>query len=460
MQNGISPSRTIRVKIDDARYPINEAVMRQVFQSSGSIEQIDVLSPEHRTATDSSASIFTVIASIKFRDVHAAIHALQNFHSKPIYPGCCYMSIQYVNTQVHPALMPMVPQQQPVMSPATMMMNSAPTLPAPQMIQSSPHFSSTISQHSFSASNGPLGNGMHPHGMEFPYGQQQSGYEPRAVYQPQSGYESQSGYQPNPQQYHYYPESTGGRGFGARGGYAGRGMGRGRGRGGTNGYIQTPFNGMAPQQDQSCVLVCGFAQGHSLKELFVLLEVYANVLGMKRLSKQNPDQVLVRFQHEQDARSVVHYVHGTPFFDSMLQLRIFVGYDISRSFACPQGLPADDPSCWSADFTTGVHHRHVPGALVHARRYKPSEHLFVGNLTSEITDDMVNKWFNDKGFTVVDFSRKNDIFCILSLESTSRAAEALVAIHAMNVADRFIKVTFSGFSPQSVPPGAAGLSQS
>ena len=73
------------------------------------------------------------------------------------------------------------------------------------------------------------------------------------------------------------------------------------------------------------------------------------------------------------------------------------------------------------------------------------------NLCESISDDTVLDLFRSRNFTVTDFFRKGPVSAMVSVENVATAVEALCTIHALQIGERFVKVSFSKFSPGPAP---------
>ena len=226
--------------------------------------------------------------------------------------------------------------------------------------------------------------------------------------------------------------------------------GRGGAPPGSPGY--QPYDA-APTGDAPVVIVSNVPEDSCLQSLWVLLEVYGNVISLKR-QFNNKTNIIATFQHLQDAKSAYFFMEGCPYFGQNLHLKHFAGYvERTRADWSQQGLPTD-PATLAYSFADS-HHRTRPNAAFNAdRKYKPDRHLFIGNLNEAITDDTIREIFTNKGVAIHDYFRKAGNIAILSVESPAKAVEGLVALHGTQIGDRYIKITFSGFPPGSLPPGA------
>jgi hypothetical protein len=209
------------------------------------------------------------------------------------------------------------------------------------------------------------------------------------------------------------------------------------------------------------ILVSGVGQTVALMKLFTLLEVYGNVLGLRRMTK-TPETVLAKFERAEDAQVALSLLQGAPFFGHDLALKRFDGYsDRGSGFTTtPAGGSPDDAATTCFDFT-GTRHRGKPfmpagQSSAFGRKFRPGKNLFVANLTEAIADGELNALFQDKGFVVSDYLRKTPMYSILAFESTADAIAALVAVHGTQFKERYLRVTFSNMDPAAAAALPAG----
>uniref|UniRef100_A0A0A9Z5H4 Polypyrimidine tract-binding protein 1 n=1 Tax=Lygus hesperus TaxID=30085 RepID=A0A0A9Z5H4_LYGHE len=109
---------------------------------------------------------------------------------------------------------------------------------------------------------------------------------------------------------------------------------------------------------------------------------------------------------------------------------------------------AKDPNTLAVLFTSGYHHRTKPSALFNPLgRIRPSCNLYISNLIESIKDDDLKKLFCDAGFVFEKYYRKNATTALVSFKVIEVAIDALIAVHAHQMRDRFLRITFSRFAP-------------
>ena len=227
----------------------------------------------------------------------------------------------------------------------------------------------------------------------------------------------------------------------------GRGRGRGSGMRGAPGAVMIPsdYGGELP----TTVLFSGIPTTCPLQNLFALCEVYGNVISIKR-QYNNPDNCVVRFQNGIDAKSAAHFLQGpVPFFGGEFTCKQFGGY-VEKRFVTntPESNP-QDPDCREYDFTH-MHHRTSPNQLMNtSRKFVPSPHVFITNLTDRISDEMLRAALVERGPEPVDLLRRTTNSAIVEMPSVAAAVELIVGSHSYCIADRFIKMMFAGMSPQA-----------
>lgn len=203
--------------------------------------------------------------------------------------------------------------------------------------------------------------------------------------------------------------------------------------------------------EAAAVIVSGVPEHVALHSLWVLLEVYGNVMSLKRQYSQKTNVVAI-FQNTFDARGVVVHLQNCPFFGSSLQLKHFAGY-VDRSKTEWNMGPSTDPMTQAFSFHE-CHHRTKPSApFNHKQKCHPEKYLFVSNLSEDFADPEISDVFGNYGFKLLEVFRKSPRAAIVSLSTVPEAVEALIAVHAANVKGRYLSVAFSRFPPGQHPGG-------
>jgi hypothetical protein len=452
---GSMASNAIDVNVGNAKFPITSEILQRVFGTVGTVQSCNVNAP-----IVDARNVSSVVATVTFATTDAAASAVTQFKGKSIYPGCCLMDVSIARVAAAPVILTPHVQQQLFPPPAAQHapLMHQPLAPVPQpvigghpLVQPPPQAQPLAMPPLMQMPPAPMQHApFMPPGMPGGYSQQMMGMPPFMGQQPMM----QQPMMPTPmgQQPMMMPMA----GRGGRGAARGRGVGRG-------GADFSPFGTreqMPNHNSTSVIIVCGVPLGTSLQTLFVLLELYGNVNGLKRLAK-SPEQVVAKFQHDQDARTAAYFLSNCPYYGSRLAVRTFMGYDDRTPF---HGEPDDDPSDDSVhtyDFTH-AHHRSRHGAAQHqnnTKKLKPSQYLFVANLTEEISDDDVRDMFIDKECPVNDIARKSSATAIVELDDTAAAVIALIKVHSYHLRERYIRVIFSCFSPHSLPPSVVAAQE-
>lgn len=415
-------SNRLRVVVEDCRYPITRDVLLQMFS---------MISPPVQVYCGQSGP--TTTGEVEFAEASSAERAMQQFNNNAIYPGCCYVRLFYEpprqshQTPSHqaPPPLPMAqPQQQP---------------PPPQQQQP------------------PYGGGRG--GDMYTMQQSQSAGEydhmsrdPLATYPPPHSaadlYSGGSYMGPGMR------GGRGGRGAMIRGGRGvARGMGRGMGPVTFQPYEAHPPGGFTGRGDtgsnDTTLIVGNVPLTVPLYDLWVLLEVFGNILSLKRQFTDKTN-VVAQFQNPLDARNAVIYLQSCPFRGAKLRLKRFAGFVDRGSGVEWNAGPSTDPATLAVLFTSGYHHRTKPSAPANLQgRVSPEKNLYVSNLAESITDDAVKEKLRGFGFNVIEFDRKSPTVAILSFQDTETAVDALIALHGKEMNERFLRVTFSRYPPGS-----------
>lgn len=213
------------------------------------------------------------------------------------------------------------------------------------------------------------------------------------------------------------------------------------------------------------IVINGVPPHVPLIKLYLLLEVYGVCYGLRR-QPQFSNQILARFENMNDATLCVKHLNNAPFLGGDLHIRMYnhlVHNSLGEvtqnnnlvSFHAENGKT--DPSsteCLCFDFT---HYRHRGrphhNGGVTGKKFNPTPFLFVANLTEDIDESDIRNFFAQHGYEVQEFARKRLEFGIVSLKDTATAVSALIEMHSSIIKDRYLRITFSGFPPNSLPPG-------
>jgi hypothetical protein len=427
----MADGRAFDVVIRQAVHPITSEVLVAAFRAAGETEQVTVNSPEQSPSGETSVTAFVV-----FRDAAAGQNAMRMLQGRAIYPNACFVELR----------------------PSAAGAGLAAAGGAPygggyghhyqHHYQHHQHHHVHHQHHHYGAMRGGVG-GFMPRGRGFGAPAMMGAGGPMMGAAPMM----MGAGAVNP--------GMMGMGGAARGGYGAVGYGRG---GMPDPMAMAAYGqqyGGAPGMmgvEPAVLMVNGVPTGVSLMKLFILLEVYGVVLGLRRQLKQ-PEVVIAKFEQFHDAILCAKLLTGAPFYGSELGLRHFAGFTDRQGFMPAAGACADpdDPACQSYDFTTTRHRGRPHGhGGVTGRKYSPCPNLFVGNLLESITDQEARDIFAGRGFEVVDFERKSPAHALCQLRDTQAAIEAVIATNSVVVKDRFVKVTFSGFAPHSAPGGGGG----
>ncbi|CAJ1991622.1 DRBD4 / RNA recognition motif-containing protein [Leishmania donovani] len=466
------PSRRLRVLVEDCRYPITRDVLMQMFS---------MIAPPVSVSCGPYGP--TTTGAVEFADATAAQQAMDQFHNNAIYPNCCYVKLFFepMWDRVDPVQPPMqshqphsyggsnsgygYPAQGPTNAPPSVQANPysvAPHGPAQSDAYGAGWGGSDGAQYyggSVQSSAAPPSQPGQP--ATDPFGRRRGGCgagsdsandnDPAA----QHGSESRAtrGMAPGPM-------VRGGRGA-MRGGIGGRGSGTGLGA--ATGFSPFEPSGAPPArgggagvgrypglETNGCtVMVSCVNESVPLYDLWVLLEVFGNVNSLKRQFRDRTN-VVAQFQHPGDTLTAIQYLQHCPFRGSVLRLKRFSGYqDRDTEW---ETKSSTDPATMAALFTTGYHHRTAPRAPVNVRgRVHPDKNLYITNLTEAISDDELKGIMKDAGFEPHAFFRRGPKGAIVAYKDTETAVDALIALHAKEVRERFLRVTFSRFPPGPRP---------
>lgn len=394
VESAVIPSPTasarINVTVERCTYPVTKEILAKVF---------GMVAPPVNVVCGPSAQ--TTTGFVDYADVATARRVVQQLNKNSIYPDCCFMTL----TLEH--LAPPAP---------SVTGYTAPQVPFAQQQQQ---------QQSM---------------QQMPFGHSTYGAMPGCLV--------------------------------PRGGMSGRGRGRG-GRGGAGRYgSHYAANGpMAPQfypvpaattapaaapvafgsysapSSDAVVIISNMPETVALHDLWVLLEVYGNVNSLKR-QFSSKSTVVAHFQNVYDARLAVQHLQGCPFYGATLSLKHFAGYVERGGRTEWNSGPATDPATHAVLFFSGYHHRTKPTAAFNPTgRVRLGKNLFISNLTETITDDDIKEVFTKAGFELDGYYRKTPSVAIVSLADIDTAVRALIAVHSQQLKGRFLRVTFSHFSP-------------
>ncbi|KAG5496145.1 hypothetical protein JKF63_02446 [Porcisia hertigi] len=476
-------SPRLRVVVEDCRYPITRDVLMQMFS---------MIAPPVSVSCGPCGPTTTGV--VEFAEVASAQQAMDQFHNNAIYPNCCYVKLYFepVWDRYDPA------QQPPQLNrPHSYNVgNSGCDYPAatqgPTNMPSSTHSSSYGVASSTTAQPGAYSPGwdrgdgargcegttpasappsatphsLHPHPPQLGQPTTDSQGRGRVDSDPCSdgaydhGPATQRGAERDmtPK-----PMTRGGHGA-IRGGLGGRGGGLGCGAAAGFSPYEPPSGATPPVRGGGCgsavrypgsgidgctVMVSGVTESVPLHDLWVLLEVFGNVNSLKRQFRDRTN-VVAQFQHPGDALTAIQYLQHCPFRGGVLRLKRFSGYQERETEW--ETKAATDPATQAALFTTGYHHRTAPRAPVNVRgRVHPDKNLYISNLTEGISDDELKGIMKEAGFEPDSFYRRGPKGAIVAYKDTETAVDALIAIHAKEVRERFLRVTFSRFAPGPRP---------
>ncbi|KAG5495385.1 hypothetical protein GH5_03045 [Leishmania sp. Ghana 2012 LV757] len=472
------PTRRLRLLVEDCRYPITRDVLMQMFSMIAPPVSV-TCGPYGPTTT----------GAVEFADAAAAQQAMDQFHNNAIYPNCCYIKLYFEPVPDRfDAAQPQPPSHQ---SPPFGGSNSGYGYPAQGPTNTSPSARANAYDGTSHASALPDaygagwggGDGARccsdstpssaaPHSQPAP--QSQPGQPPAdsegrgrggCGAGPDYAYDSDVGMQQGAggaatRGMAPAPTVRGGRGA-IRGGIGGRGSAAGLGaatgfnpyetsgapplRGGVVGVRRLPGSEM----DGCTVMVSGVSESVPLYDLWVLLEVFGNVNSLKRQFRYRTN-VVAQFQHPGDTLTAIQYLQHCPFRGGVLRLKRFSGYQERETEW--ETKSAKDPATQAALFTTGYHHRTAPRAPMNVRgRVHPEKNLFITNLTETISDDELKEIMKAAGFEPDSYFRRGPTGAIVAFKDTETAVDALIAVHAMEVRQRFLRVTFSRFPPGPRP---------
>lgn len=442
----------VRVRVDSCSYPVTEDVLKQVFER---------IAPPTRIQCGPAGTTTTGV--VVFNDANTAQAAVQALNGKCIYPSCCSMTLTVAPDDATVFTAPTATNAMPVVQVpvATEFAQPLAMQFAPQYVGAS--YPTAVAQpvqavQTVSQPIGAVAGAQQPYAMRGAMGMRGRGG----------------------------PMGFGGRGYGlgapghhahhqhhhqhSFGGYGAMGMGRGGAYGMPMAHAHHQFVPHHMQHMQQAggfggamfgagmeapaVIIDGVPEHVGLHALWVLLEVYGNVLSLKRQYSCKTKVVAV-FQNTFDARGVLLHLQECPFYGSVLRLKHFAGYTENGRTEWNLG-PATDPATQAFSFHE-CHHRTKPSAPYnHKAKCNPERYLFVSNLSEEFKDSEISEIFGAHGFRLLEVFRKTARAAIVSLETVPQAVEALVAVHASNIKGRYLSVAFSRF-----PPGhqSAGLEE-
>ncbi|KAG5470483.1 hypothetical protein LSCM1_01727 [Leishmania martiniquensis] len=465
------PTRRLRVLVEDCRYPITRDVLMQMFS---------MIAPPISVSCGPYGP--TTTGAVEFADAAAAQQAMDQFHNNAIYPNCCYIKLYFEPASDRfDAAQPPPHQTQPhsgsnsgygyqTQGPTNTTSSSARANPyevtSNTPAQPDAYGARWSGDHGNQGYNGSASSSAAPQSQPAPptndshsRGRGGCGTDPDNEHgrddevQHGAAREATRGMAPGPM-------IRGGRGA-IRGGIGNRGSGGGLGA--TTGFTPYETSGAPParggvsgagrhtrsEMDGCTVMVSGVKESVPLYDLWVLLEVFGNVNSLKRQFRYRTN-VVAQFQHPGDTLTAIQYLQHCPFRGGVLRLKRFNGYQERETEW--ETKSAKDPATQAALFTTGYHHRTAPRAPVNVRgRVNPEKNLYISNLTEAISDDEMKGIMKEAGFEPDAYFRRGPTGAIVAYKDTETAVDALIAIHAMEVRQRFLRVTFSRFPPGPRP---------
>lgn len=462
-------SRRLKVIVEDCRYPINRDVLVRMF-SMIAPPVVVTCGPYGPTTT----------GMVEFAEAAAAQQAVDQFHSKAIYPDCCYVKLLFepmwevpgpgyaeIGIPPNPATAASTP---PAMGASHL--SSYPYGGAVPGTSVGPYAAPTTSAEAHARYGGVGGRDASayygvtpgapppaPGGAAGPYPAPGAG---SADGRRDGGYPTGS----DDGRREYVTSAVRGRGRGGegpaglmvRGGRgAGHGVGRGLGAAGFSPY-DAPTTGRGAAADgagfasasESYVLVANVAERVPLYDLWVLLEVYGNVRSLKR---QHSDRthVVAHFQHAADTTLAVQYLNGCLFRGMRLRLKRFFGYRERVGVEWDLGS-STDPATMACLFETKYHHRVSPHIPRNPRSAMyPDCNVFISNLTSEVTEDEIADMWRDLGLEPTASFRRGPKALIVGFRDIEAAVDAVIAIHLRDCHGRALYATFSRYPPEPRP---------
>lgn len=468
-------SRRLKVVVEDCRYPITRDVLLRMFSMIATPVMV-TCGPYGPTTT----------GMVEFADAASAQQAVEQYHSKAIYPDCCYVQLLFEPMWEVPA------------SGASVMGGSQSAMRGDYMYgsgygqQAPPSPAGPPARHAgwdpreeTGALSGDYGSG--------PYAQLPQPRNDRTQGPPHGG---------GGEMADYGSRAGVGRGSGRGGGEpyqsaglmvrGGRGVvgGRGAARGGAGvgGHLFTPYGdaepsysspapfphhpsrasgdvaggtaiggrppAAVPPPSNSAVLVSGVPTTVPLYDLWVLLEVYGNVKSLKR-QLLDRTQVVAQFFFAADTVTAVQYLHGCTFHGSQLRLKRFMGYQ-ERPTEWNVGPPTD-PATLAVSFERDFHHRFSPLKPRNPRSaVHPSPNLFLCNLTDKVTDAEVDALLRAAGVEPLTSFRRGPKATIVGFKDVETTVRALVAMHLKDVNGASLYASFSRFPPGPRPARKEG----
>lgn len=434
----------------------------------------------------------TTVGTVEFAEAAAAQQAVDQFHSKAIYPDCCYVKLTFEPMWEVPAASGYAANPATTTPPAVGAPNVSHYLYQGQsgmpgnanLYSAGPNSNADVDPRYQGWGSRESGNGADP----MYYGDNRGAYQrPSSSSMEGRDHGYLSGGDDGRREY----ITGGGRGIGGRGSGGGEGPrglmvrgGRGAARdamrgGATAGF--SPYNTSSfpphhpsaparataeqggavpgvggrpaaaqPPVSDCAVLIWSVNESVSLYDLWVLLEVYGNVKSLKR-QHSDRSQVVAQFQHATDTVLVVQYLHGCPFRGTKLRLKRFLGYQERGHTEWNLGPPSD-PSTLAVTFETGYHHRVAPHVPRNPRSAMyPDKNLFVSNLTDEVADSELEEVWRRLGFEPTATYRRGPRASIVGFKDVETAVNALVAVHLQDCHGRTLYATFSRFPPEPRP---------
>jgi hypothetical protein len=346
----MAPPEHLRVTVTNVKHPVNQEVLQNVFRAAGiGFEQIHMYPP---------TGDGNVVALVKVPDSRSLNDAIQRLSLQDIYPDCCKMLVEaaVIDHSLSTSSGAGNQQQQQQQQHGYGILQ-------PQAQSHMAYHGAGGNQGGFAHqypvanSNGPYSSAPNQFAGQYPNGGQGAvGYYPRGQggAPPGPGYLRGGPYAGGPASFRggrgaympqgYPPMMARGRGMDYGRGYAP--MMRGMGRGAFYPMGGPGYDGGLP----SIVLVMGVPLEVPLQNLFALLEVYGNVLTMKR-QHSSPKNVIVRFQNAVDAKGVAFYLGSAPFYGAEIRAKLFGGYVEKHAIINVPGMNPTDPAVHEYDFS-------------------------------------------------------------------------------------------------------------
>ncbi len=192
-------------------------------------------------------------------------------------------------------------------------------------------------------------------------------------------------------------------------------------------------------------------ENFTLQQLFILLEVYGNVAGIRREETEKGRRHLALFFMQDEGVLAMRSLDGCLIGQAPLKIAALASEDTTPFAATGDPM---DPNCDNYDFRSVPHRSKLSSQFASTLKSPPSTSLFVAGLHDSVSDTVLTGYFQTLGFQIQEFRRKGPTTAIIKFSTMSDATHALVMSHGQQVVDAYLRVMYSAYEPSTLPPGA------